>query len=81
MKFRIEDIVYYNGGYGLLYLNRKYQVLSYCTANSINIIDLETRRTYNWYVEDVFISELEYRRLKLIKLKDGIQNRRCDLLC
>ena len=83
MKFKVEDIVYYIGRYGdKLEPNKKYKVLSNRTENSINIVNLETGISmYGPYIEDSFISELEYRRLKLIKLKNEIQKRRHSLLC
>ena len=63
--------------------NKKYQING-IFGNWMNIIDIETGRTFR-YKKERFISEKEYiinqRKEKLIKLKDGIQKRRHSLLC
>ena len=78
MEFKKGDIVYCvdsSGDNSSLITNIKYTVIDVSIHGAVSISTFDI-----FYRPSRFVSELEYRRLKLIKLKDGIQKRRHSLL-
>ena len=85
-EFNLGDFIYCSDSWYLmeqeLKPNIKYQING-IFGNWMNIIDTETGRTFR-YKKERFIPEREYiinqRKEKLIKIKDGIQSRRQNIL-
>ena len=83
MKYKIGDVIYCinNDGVGCnLIINKKYTVLGFGQFGGLIVC----KRTDIPFQDSRFISDKEYqinnRKLKLIKLKNEIQNRRHSLL-
>ena len=79
MEFKKGDVIYCvdNMGTNFLETNIKYEVLG-IDQDHLKITDELSIGC--WYIKKRFISELEHRRLKLIKIKNEIQSRRHSLL-
>ena len=88
MGFKIGDVIYcVDNNETILKLNCEYTIYRFCEFGMSLFIDKNSiyhPDRFKSYKTNIFVSEQDYkiikRKEKLLKLKNEIQNRRCNLL-